>query len=59
MKKGVKKVRFGEDFSDTIKEHISKVDKTMTKEEEDLIMNSLRNHYVFYALTDDELSYVV
>lgn len=31
----------------------------MTKADESLIMNSLRNHYVFYALTDDELENVV
>lgn len=59
VKKGAKKVRGGEDVSDVINENISKVNKNMTKGDEDLIMNSLRNHYVFYALTDDELSYVV
>lgn len=58
-KAGVKKVRGGEDINDFINENISKVNKEMTKADEDLILNSLRNHYVFYALTDDELEFVV
>lgn len=59
-KAGVKKVRGGgDDINDFINENVSKLNKAMTKADEDLILNSLRNHYVFYALTDDELEFVV
>lgn len=59
VKKGARKVRVGEDIDDFINENISKVNKTPSKADEDLIMNCLRNHYVFYALTDDELEFVM
>lgn len=55
----VKKVRGGEDIDDYINENIIKVNKTMSKTDQDLIMNSLRNHYVFYALTDEELEFII
>lgn len=59
VKKGVKKVRAGEDINDLINENITKLSKIMSKPDEELILNSLRNHYVFYALKDDELDFVV
>ncbi|KAL4499727.1 hypothetical protein ABPG72_017267 [Tetrahymena utriculariae] len=57
-KGGVKKVRGDYDSNEAIAEKINKLNKVKSKQDQDLILNSLKNHYVFYALTDEELGFV-
>ncbi|EGR32104.1 protein kinase domain protein [Ichthyophthirius multifiliis] len=58
-KKFAQKIRASNFNNEVIYENIQKHEREKTKQDQEIILQSLRNHFLFNALTDDELVMVV